>query len=191
MRSKFHVSGSVVLIIFVLLFLTGQVLAAAETGEYLKYQEPQPTASSWLATSSYIISLLLTFLLVLGLAYFTSKFLGQRMTRAGGFGGKVYSTLSLGPNRAVHVVEIAGKFMVLGVTEQNITLLNEITSATEIERIKALQSTANALPPEQFGSIFRRQLVSLKQMPRNFPLVFGSDTPETVDKEPENNNRKR
>lgn len=191
MRSNFHVSGSIVLITIVLLLLTGQVLAAAETGEYLKYQEPQPTASSWLATSSYIISLLLTFLVVLGLAYYTSKFLAHRMTRAGGFGGKVYSTLSLGPNRAVYVVEIAGKFMILGVTEHNITLLNEITSLTEIEQLKALQPAANSIPPEQFGSIFCRQIVSLKQMQNKFPLVFGSDTPTMRDKEPESDNRKR
>lgn len=191
MLGKFRFSGGV-LIIFCLLLLTGQVLAAAETGEYLKYQDPQPATPSWLATSSYIISFLLTFLVVLALAYFTSRFLAQRMPRAGGFGnGKVYTTLFLGPNRAVYVVEIAGKIMVLGVTEHNISLLGEITSSTDIEQLKAMQNTASVPQNEQFSNIFQRQLISLKEMHRSFPLIFGSDTPKISEEEVKNDSRKR
>ena len=183
--------GSGVLIIFGFLILfAGQVLAAAETGEYLKYQEPQPATSSWLATSGYIVSLLLTFLLVLGLAYLTSRFIGKKMAAGGGLGnGKVYATLSLGPNRAVYVIEIAGKFMVLGVTEQNITMLTEINSLSDIEQLKSTQNLG--MPPEQFSSVFHKQLGVLKQMQRKFPYTFSSDTPEFPEKEHETDSRKR
>ncbi|WP_371371249.1 flagellar biosynthetic protein FliO [Sporomusa aerivorans] len=190
MNNFLRFSGSILTIITVFTLFTSRVLAAAETGEYLKYQEPQPTTSSWLATSGYVLSLFLTFLLVLGLAYLTSRFLAQKMTRGGGFGsGRVYASLSLGPNRAVYVVEIGGKFMVLGVTEQNISLLSEITSLDEIEQLKAEHMTT--VPPEQFGAIFNRQLVSLEKMQKKFPLVFGSENPEKRLKEPENDSRKR
>lgn len=182
MLNNLRVSGSILIIVVLFLLFTGQVLAAAETGEYLKYQEPQPAASSWLAMSGYILSLLLTFLLVLGLAYFTSRFLGQRMTRGGGFGsGKIYATLSLGPNRSVYVVEIAGKFMVLGVTEQNITMLNEITSLSDIEQLKTTQNIV--MPPEQFSSVFHRQIGLLRQMQKKSPFTFASDTSKLHEKE--------
>jgi flagellar protein FliO/FliZ len=190
MNTSLRLSGGILTILLTLSQLTSRVLAAAETGEYLKYQEPQPATSSWLMTSSYIFSLFVTFLVVLGLAYFTSRFLAQKMTRGGGVGnGKICASLSLGPNRAVYVVEIAGKFMVLGVTEQNISLLSEITSLAEIEQLKAAQMSN--VPPEQFGTVFYRQLVSLKQMQKKFPLVFSSNTPEIPEKESENDSRKR
>lgn len=174
---------------FVFLLLASQVWANAESGGYLKYQEPQPAASSWLATSGYIFSLVLTFFLVLGLAYFTSKFLGQRMISSRGFGsGKIYATLSLGASRAVYVVEIAGKFMILGVTEHNIVLLDEITSPDVIEQLKNSQ---DRMPTEQFSSVFQRQLGLLSQIQKKFPHTFSSDNTEFRVKEHENDSRKR
>jgi len=185
-----RVYGSIIVFVSWLFLFASQVLAAAETGEYLKYQEPQPATSSWLATSGYIVSLLLTFLLVLALAYLTSRYLGQRMTNGGRFGsGKIYATLSLGPNRAIYVIEIAGKFMVLGVTEQNITMLNEITSLSDIEQLKATQNIS--MPPEQFSSVFHRQIGLLRQMQKKSPFTFTSDTPESREKEHDIDIRKR
>lgn len=179
-----------ILLILVLVLVTGQGLAAAEAGEYLKYQEPQPTTSSWLSTTSYIISLLITFAVVLGLAYLTSRFLAKKMTGIReNPNSKIYTSLPLGPNRAIHVVEIAGKFLVLGVTEQNITLLSEITSLSEIEQLKSMNDAS--VSPEPFSNIFQRQIVSLKNMQNNFPLVFGLDTPEIREKEFQNDSRKR
>ena len=190
MFNNLRVNGRILIVLGCLSLFAGRVLAAAETGEYLKYQEPQPATSSWLATSGYIVSLLLTFLLVLGLAYLTSRFLGKKMTSGGGLGsGKVYATLSLGPNRAVYVIEIAGKFMVLGVTEQNITMLTEINSLTDIEQLKATENMS--VPTEQFGSVFHRQLGLLRQIQKKFPYTFSSDTPEFPEKEHETDTRKR
>ncbi|HWR43155.1 flagellar biosynthetic protein FliO [Sporomusa sp.] len=182
--------GSILIIFSIVLLLTNHGLAAGETGEYLKYQEPQPPTSSWLAASGYVVSLILTFLLVLGLAYFTSRFLAQKINAPAGLNsGKIHTTLPLGPNRAVYVIEIAGKFMVLGVTEQTISLLKEITSPEDIEQLKAQVNIG--FPPEQFDNIFHRQLLSIKQLNKKFPAVFGSDTHEINEKEHENDIRKR
>lgn len=175
----------ILIICSIVLFISNYGLAAGESPEYLKYQEPQPPAASWFTATGYVFSLLLTFLLVLGLAYFTSRFLGQRLNGSAGFSqGKIHSMLSLGPNRAVYVVEIAGTFMVLGVTEQNISLLREITSPEDIEQLK--NQADLAVPPEQFENVFHRQLLALKQMNKKFPAVFGSDTQEINEKEHEN-----
>ncbi|MDF2873737.1 MAG: flagellar biosynthetic protein FliO [Sporomusa sp.] len=190
MVKHLHYYRMILIFFSIILLLANHGLAAGETGEYLKYQEPQPPASSWLSASGYVVSLLLTFLLVLGLAYFTSRFLAQKINGPAGLNnGKIHTTLSLGPNRAVYVVEIAGKFMVLGVTEQTISLLKEITDPEDIEHLK--NPVNIVLPPEQFDNIFHRQLLALKQMNKKFPVVFGLDTHEINEKEHENDSRKR
>ena len=180
-------------ILFITAFLSGligRVMAAAETGEYLKYQQPESATSSWVSTGGYVLSLIFTFLIVIGLAYFTSRLLAQRMANSGGIGGgRVHSSLLLGPNRGIYVVEIAGKYMVLGVTEHNITLLREITSSDEIESV--VKSQSKNLPTEGFDSILHQQLGMLKQMHSKFPAVFGIKHDEMSEKEYEKDNRKR
>lgn len=146
-------------------------LAAEPTGEYLQYQEPQAaTHSSGLSTFTYIFSLLVTFTIVIGLAYFASRFVGQKMaSRLGSSNQKIVSTLSLGTNRAVYVVEIAGKFLILGVTDHTINVLQEITDIGEIEKMKA---EPISVPEAQFDKVFQRQLASLQQLSLKFPNVF-------------------
>lgn len=147
--------------------------AAGQAGEYLAYQEPpQPAGTSWLSTISYLFTLVLTFAVVIGLAYFTSRFLGQKMGRfTGGGDHRIVVNLPLGPNRAVQIVEIAGKYLVLGVTDHNITLLQEISDPLQIERLRA--TAESAAPPTQFDAVFQRHLASLQQMSNKFPGVFG------------------
>lgn len=151
-----------------------QVYAADANGGYLNYQEPQPSAtSSWLSTIAYVFSLVATFAVVIGLAYFTSRFLGQKMGQASVVGdNRILVTLALGPNRAVYIVEVAGKFLVLGVTENNITLLEEITDQIRIEKLK--QQPAAMPASNQFDEIFQRQLASLQHMSQKFPTVFNN-----------------
>lgn len=146
--------------------------AAGQAGEYLAYQEPpQPAGTSWLSTISYLFTLVLTFALVIGLAYFTSRFLGQKMGRFTSAGDhRIVVNLPLGPNRAVQIVEIAGKYLVLGVTDHNITLLQEINDPVQIERLRA--TAESATPPTQFDAVFQRHLASLQQMSSKFPGVF-------------------
>lgn len=144
---------------------------AAQQGDYLNYQEPQNTGYSWLSTISYVFSLLVMFAVVLGLAYFTSRFLGQRMGKSVAPGdSKVVLSLPLGPNRGVSVVEVAGKYLVLGVTDHNINLLQEITDPAQIETLKNVNPY---LPANQFETIFQRHVVSLQQISQKFPGVFG------------------
>lgn len=161
----------ILLIFLIMLFSTWAVLAASPN-EYLKYQEPpQSATSSTLSTFAYVISLVLTFAVVIGLAYATSKFLGQRMGKLNAAGDhRILYTLPLGANKAVYMVEIAGKFLVLGVTEHTINLLSEVTSPEEIEKLKVLMPLAQ--PASPFEQVFERQLSSLHHMSKKFPTVF-------------------
>ena len=163
------------LMLFIIFMAIPAVVFAADgTGEYLK-QEPQYSGSSSLSVFSYVISLLFTFGVVLALAYFASKFWGNKFSQfTRNENQKVLLTLPLGHNRAVYVVEIVNEYFVLGVTDQNISLLHKITSLEQIEQLKG-QSTLNRT--DNFGLIFRNQLHSLKHMSRKFPGVFGDDKP--------------
>ena len=166
------------LILFLLLalfcsFFGNTVYAAEAGGEYLQYQEPQsPTHSSWLSTVAYVFSLLVTFALVIGLAYFASRFLGQRMGGLAGVGAasKVLRVIPLGQNKGIYLVDIANQVLVLGVTEHSITVLKEITEASEVERIRAEQLTTEV--SGQFDKAFQKQLASLQQFSKKFPTVF-------------------
>ncbi|MEN6413180.1 MAG: flagellar biosynthetic protein FliO [Veillonellales bacterium] len=169
------------------IIFSSAAFAADSNGEYLTYQEPQLTASfSWWSTIGYVFSLLLTFALVIGLAYFTSRFLGQKMGRLSVTDDqKILATLPLGPNRAVYVVEIAGKCLVLGVTDHSISLLQELTESEQIEKMRAHLPAA---PAAGFDSIFQRQLASLQHMTQKFPAVFDAYNKSS---EPKNDREKR
>lgn len=166
--------------LFVLL-LTGGLAGAEPSSEYLRYQEPQQSGSSVLSSLVYVFSLLVTFAFIIGLAYFTSRFLGRKMGRFSASGGsKVLSTLPLGPNRGIFIVEVAGTCLVLGVTEHNISLIKEITSEEEINKLRADHAVE---PAEQFNSLFRKQLASLQSISQRFPDAFNSEHQREQDQE--------
>jgi flagellar protein FliO/FliZ len=160
-------------------FLLGPVYAAANNGGYLQYQEPQaPAASSWLSTLAYVFTLLLTFALVIGMAYFASRFLGQKMGNitAGSSTTRVLSFVSLGQNKGIYLVEVSGQVLVLGVTEHSINVLKEITDEDQIEMIKAERRQEEV--SRQFDKVLQRQLASLQQFSQKFPNVFGTGKQE-------------
>jgi len=179
------ISFIIILCVFILHAFTGQSFGAEQSYEYLKYQEPQNGSSSLLLTVGYLLFLIIVFILVIGLAYFTSRFVGQKMGAVHSTGEKkILSHLSFGSNRAVYVVEIAGRILVLGVTDHAINLLQEITSEADIEKIK---NQSNYSVNDQFSAIFQQQLVSLQKMSSKFPGVFGADHQDkgrsSIDKE--------
>ncbi|EIW18201.1 MULTISPECIES: FliO/MopB family protein [Pelosinus] len=174
-KNKYRVFWRIFLLLFCIgIFFNGQVYAAESNGDYLQYQEPKPANStSWISTVSYVFSLLITFAAVIGLAYFASRFLGKKLGSLSASGSsRVINTLSFGANRAVYTVEIAGKFLVLGVTDHGITVLQEITNPEEIEKMKVEQEELT-VPINQFDTIFQKQLASLQRFSQTFPTAFG------------------
>ncbi len=185
-----HILSCCVLLVFFTMMLSSQIIAAEspDNNDYLKYQEPKPTGGfSWLSTIAYIFTLLITFLVVIGLAYFVSRFLGQKMGSLSVVGdNKILATLSLGPNRGIYVIQIAEKCFIIGVTDHSINLLQEITDKEEIERLK-MQTVSPATG--QFDRIFQRHIASLQQMSHKFSTVF--DVRQNIQSESENEREKR
>lgn len=173
-RKSELICAGICIVAMVLVFGPLESSAAAASGEYLQYQEPKPSGmGSWFSTLVYVLSLLLTFAAVLAMAYFASRFLGGRM--AGGAWGKVNSqrvlqTIPLGQNKAVSIVDAAGKVLVLGVTDASIVLLTEVVDSTEVERLRMEAQQAETVVP--FDDVLQRQLQSIQQLSDRFPKVF-------------------
>ena len=125
--------------VFIVLVLPSVGLAADGGGYLSGYEnrDPAPNGTpgvSWWSTIAYVASLVVVFLFVAGLAYYVSKILGGRFGRAmSSGGGRLLENLPLGPGRSACVVELAGRILLLGVTEHTITLLGEVEDAAEAE----------------------------------------------------------
>ena len=141
---------------------------------YLQYQEPARAAGSTWGTVAYVLSLLVLFVGVIFLAYFTSRFVAARMGGMGQTAGAViHMTLALGPNRNIHLVEMAGRFFVVGATEHSIQMLFEINEPEQIEKLR--ETTAS--PKPSFEAALGGQLAALKQMRDKFPGMFSPHQP--------------
>lgn len=180
MRKKGVVCCIVFLLIIALLFPS--LGMAAEGGGYLsgyENQDPIPNGTpgvSWWSTVAYIASLVVVFLFVAGLAYYVSKILGGRFGRArSGGNGRVLEYLPLGSGRSVCVVELVGKFLILGVTDHTITFLGEIDDKSEVEELLKGKLDKTSLP--LYGSVdgFERQFGSLDRLVKRIPTIFKND----------------
>ncbi|MDR3348029.1 MAG: flagellar biosynthetic protein FliO [Acidaminococcales bacterium] len=118
----------------------GDKLAGAAAGSpgYLENRGSALTGNTApYSTFFYILTLIFAFFLVLLLAYLASKLIGgkfgaARMRAA----GNVLGSMPLDHNKRIVFVELNGAVLVLGVTEHSVSLLKEISSSVDIERIK-------------------------------------------------------
>ena len=79
--------------------------------------------------------------LVLGLLFLIFFGFKKYVLKNTAFGGgnklvNVLGTWFLGPKKNICLVEVAGEVLVLGVSQENITLLSSVTSEAKVEEIK-------------------------------------------------------
>ncbi len=101
-------------------------------------------------------------ILILGLFaggfYMFFKFVSQKagLHVSGHEAIQILSTVSVGTNKFVQIIDVAGKVFLLGVSDSSINLLTEITDREEIDRIRLLSSRStpvqNATFPEFIAS---------------------------------------
>ena len=98
--------------------------------------------------------------LLAGMAYGIYHFSGRRALRAPGRQGliRVLGLEPIGTNRFLQIVDIAGRIVVLGITEQNIQFLTEITDLEAIKTLKADHSVAEAEEGRPFNGHLREWL---------------------------------
>ncbi len=138
----------------------------SEAGEELyKFEEPKVDEESY---AWVIIKTLFILGVLVGGFYYFFRF----VTRKAGIsmpGGDVAQTLSvvpLGQNKFLQIVDLAGKVLVLGVTDGSINLIMEIKDKDEIDRIRLAGSRAIAASTFSFQEFLTNQIAKiLKKRP--------------------------
>ncbi len=95
--------------------------------------EPDDSSTGWMFFKFFlIVALLLTGF------YFFFRFVTKKagMSVLGGNTVDIISAVPVGPNKFIHIVDVAGKMLVLGVTDSNINILTEITEKDQKDRIR-------------------------------------------------------
>lgn len=102
-----------------------------------------------------VLMAVVVFALILYLAYFATKKMGKRLTirGTGSKNIKIIDSISVGQNRSVVIIETAGKTLLIGVTQ------NEISLITELDRDKlSLPDEKQGNQPMEFSKAFKTVL---------------------------------
>ncbi|MCL1910766.1 MAG: flagellar biosynthetic protein FliO [Leptospirales bacterium] len=110
---------------------------------------PQTSESSY---AWDIFKLLLVLGLMVGSFYFFFRYISKK-TGINARGGDIMRTIAIvpvGQNKYIQVIDLAGKLLVIGVADNGINLITEITNKDDIDRIRLMGSfddkTAGAAP---------------------------------------------
>lgn len=106
-----------------------------------------------------MISMVLSVALICLLAYFVTRKLDTTGTLSGMQNRsntkiKVYERMVLGPNKSLMIVKICERWLVLGVSNENISLIVELTE----EQAKAFTDNDKKTAPSGFMDIFSKML---------------------------------
>ncbi|MCL2154982.1 MAG: flagellar biosynthetic protein FliO [Leptospirales bacterium] len=112
-------------------------------------------SASWL-----IIKTLFVLGLFIGGFYFFYKFVAQKtgLNLSGQEAIRILSTVSLGTNKFIQIIDVAGKIFLLGVTDNNINLLTEIKDKEEIDRIRLLSSRSTPVQGAKFQDFLTERI---------------------------------
>ncbi|MBP7902549.1 MAG: flagellar biosynthetic protein FliO [Spirochaetes bacterium] len=145
--------------------------AAVETSEEGKkplyeYEAPKESDTSygWLMFKALFVVALMG-----GGFYLFFKFV---MKKAGvpvvGQGAvKILSVTPIGQNRSLHIIDVAGRIMLLGVTDSNVSLLSEITSKDEIDRIRLTSGKDPVFKETSFQDFLFKQIHNITDAVKN------------------------
>ncbi|MCU0820855.1 MAG: flagellar biosynthetic protein FliO [Spirochaetes bacterium] len=95
---------------------------------------------------------------------------------------KILSIVPIGQNKFLQVVDIAGRILVLGVTDANISIITEVEGRDDIDRIRLLSSKSVPVQPGGFQQYVTRQLVRF--INKNFSKTSGEGDSGHIDEVP-------
>ncbi len=87
---------------------------------------------------------------------------------------KILSIMPVGQNKFLQVVDLAGRIMVIGVSDSNINLITEIKDKDEIDRIRLLSSKSSPVQPGGFQEYISKYIS--KYVPKLFGNKIHEDT---------------
>lgn len=95
-----------------------------------------------------LVGFLFLFGLVVGLAYLTSRFLGGRLGWSGASGRimRVIEAAPLGRDRSVVLIEVAGRYYLVGASQGSVSLLAAVEDGEAVAQIRAATPPPASLP---------------------------------------------
>jgi flagellar protein FliO/FliZ len=148
---------------------TREEAAAPAENDLYTYEKPEVEEESY---AWVIIKTLLVLGFMVGGFYYFLRFVTRRagISPAGGAVLQVLSMIPLGQNKFLQVVDLAGRVLVLGVSDNSINLIMEIRDKDEIDRIRLLGSKAAPVRPGGFQEFLTSQIGRLLNKYRRGPL---------------------
>lgn len=104
-----------------------------------------------------IFSLLLVCTMIY-LIYFFLKKKTNSLAVKNGEDSSILLSLPLGMGKNIHVIYIAGKFLIIGVANDSISCLGEVTDEKEIDNLKQLRQEKKIKSGESFANVFQEML---------------------------------
>ncbi len=152
-----RLSGAAKTLFFLVVFLAINCTTVWAASEKLNLDtNVDPVATPMPTMFSLLVKLVVSLIIVGGLAYLTIRFLKRNtQINSGSENMVLLDQLALGMNRGVFVVDVASKVLVLGVTDHNVNLLYEVTDSEAIKemREKAAELEAESIIPPRFWEI--------------------------------------
>ena len=87
---------------------------------------------------------------------FVTKKAGMNFT--GGDVVNVLAVVPIGQNKFLQVIDVAGRVMVIGVADNTINLITEITDRDDVDRIRLLSSKSTPVRPGGFQEFITAQI---------------------------------
>lgn len=112
-------------------------------------------AKSLIGNIGSVVMALLVFILILYLAYFATKKMGKRLSirDTGNKNIKIIDSISVGQNKAIMIIETAGKTLLLGITQNEISLISELDKTQLV-----LTEQKSGGEPMEFSKAFKNVL---------------------------------
>ncbi|HBI36568.1 MAG: hypothetical protein A2015_14205 [Spirochaetes bacterium GWF1_31_7] len=103
------------------------------------------------------VRMIITLILVVGVIYLIYYFLRKKLNDTNNSVTESAVVLSqpIGVGKSVQVIHIAGKYLLIGVTNEAINMLSEITDEKEIERLEILYNDKKVKTGQSFKDIFQ------------------------------------
>jgi flagellar biosynthetic protein FliO len=142
---------------FTVIILGSGVLVALADDPNFATNSSKNAYSSFGGNQELFFKMMLSVLLLVALAItavYVSKKLLPKITNLPGKRTHILETTYLGPKKAVHLIEIGNQYLLLGSTNENITLLADLTHAMQqAYSAEAAAKAGSAAPQSSTGAL--------------------------------------
>lgn len=152
-------------------------MAGATAGTKAGLSPEKSPVTSMSATSSIlkmVSALVVVVICIYGAIFALKKLMGRKITGRSGSEGilEVLETAHLGPKKMVSVVRIADRSVLIGVTDNQISLLSELD---EVRTAQITTAPEQEIASRSFGDLLKSATARIKELSRGKPQTALAD----------------